>query len=118
DNEFRFQQLEQGGSAGGSQQKSDAGADGDTSIASGTTTQAPDAGATGTGAPDAGASVAGQSVEDVIIDSGTGDPGTLIPGTGAPPKNFGTITVDKNGNVIDAGGTQSTTADSAPAPNA
>ncbi|RWX61974.1 tol-pal system protein YbgF, partial [Mesorhizobium sp. M2A.F.Ca.ET.039.01.1.1] len=32
--------------------------------------------------------------------SQTGDPGKLI--TGAPPKNFGTITVDKNGNVVNA----------------
>ena len=107
DNEFRFQQLEQGGSGGG-QQKSDAGTGADTSIASGNITQT----------PDTGASADGQSVEDVIIDSGNGDPGTLIPGTGSPPKNFGTITVDKNGNVIDAGGTQSTTVDPAPATNA
>lgn len=107
DNEFRFQQLEQGGS-GASQQKSDAGTGGNASIASGQMTQA----------PDTGASADGQNVEDVIIDSGNGDPGTVIPGTGSPPKNFGTITVDKNGNVIDAGGTQSTTADPAPATNA
>ena len=103
DNEFRFQQLEQGAPTG--QKKSDAGNNG-TSVA-----QAP---ATTT-APTAQAPGGGQSVEDVIIDSGTGDPGTLVPGsgngaTGAPAKTFGTITVDKNGNVVDASGnTQSTT---------
>jgi tol-pal system protein YbgF len=106
DNEFRFQQLEQGAPAG--QKKSDAG-NGGKSVAR---------------APAASAPADGQSVEDVIIDSGTGDPGTLVPGsgdgaTGAPPKNFGTITVDKNGNVIDASGnTQSTTPGSAPATDA
>ena len=106
DNEFRFQQLEQGGSGGG-QQKSDAGGSGDTSVATAPAGQAPDAGASG-----------GQSVEDVIVDSGDGEPGEVIPGTGAPAKTFGTITVDKNGNVIDAGGTQSTTVDSTPATDA
>lgn len=109
DNEFRFQQLEQGGSGGG-QQKSDAGAGSDTSVATAPATQTPDAQASGDTA-----SAGGQSVEDVIIDSGNGEPGQLIPGTGEPPKTFGTITVDKNGNVIDAGGTQSTTVDSGPA---
>jgi tol-pal system protein YbgF len=109
DNEFRFQQLEQGAPAG--QKKSDAGA-GASSVA-----QAPAAGT----APTAQATADGQSVEDVIIDTGNGDPGTVVPGTGdgatgAPPKTFGTITVDKNGNVIDASGnTQSTTPDTAPA---
>lgn len=102
DNEFRLQQLEQGAPAG--PKKSDAGASG-TSVAQAPATQP------STAQPPA----AGQSVEDVIIDSGTGDPGTLVPGsstatTGAPAKTFGTITVDKNGNVIDAAGnTQSTT---------
>lgn len=108
DNEFRLQQLEQGAPAG--QKKSDAG-DSGTSVAQAPATAAP-------------APATGQSVEDVIIDSGTGDPGTLVPGTGggatgAPPKTFGTITVDKNGNVVDAGGTQSTTPmDATPAANA
>ncbi|TGT23449.1 tol-pal system protein YbgF, partial [Mesorhizobium sp. M4B.F.Ca.ET.169.01.1.1] len=49
-----------------------------------------------TGAQDGG----GKSVGDVIVESQSGDPGKLI--TGAPPKNFGTITVDKNGNVVNA----------------
>ncbi len=108
DNEFRFQQLEQGGAAGGGQQKSDAGTGSDTGVAS----------APAARTPDTGASAGGQSVEDVIIDSGNGDPGTLIPGTGTAPKTFGTITVDKDGNVIDAtGNTQSTTPGPAPAAN-
>ncbi|MHA6642962.1 tol-pal system protein YbgF [Mesorhizobium sp. A623] len=109
DNEFRLQQLEQGAPAG--QKKSEAGA-GNTSVAQAPVAAQPPA----AGQPPAD----GQSVEDVIIDSGTGDPGTLVPGsgtaaagagaTGAPAKTFGTITVDKNGNVVDAGGnTQSTT---------
>lgn len=102
DNEFRFQQIEQGAPAG--QKKSDAGTGGNEGVAQARANAVPPADAAG-----------GQSVEDVIVDSGTGDPGTLIPGsgegaTGAPPKTFGTITVDKNGNVVDAGGsTQSTT---------
>jgi tol-pal system protein YbgF len=103
DNEFRFQELEgSGGAAQGTQKKSDA---------------------AGTPGNSVAAAPGGQSVEDVIIDSGTGDPGTLVPGNattnGAPPKTFGTITVDKNGNVIDAGGnTQSTTPATPPAANA
>lgn len=106
DNEFRLQQLEgSGGAAPATQKKSDAGAATDSSVA-GAATEEPST---------AGDLAGGSSVEDVIIDSGTGDPGQVIPGTGtgtgAPPKTFGTITVDKNGNVIDAGSnTQSTTA--------
>ena len=45
----------------------------------------------------------------------------MIPGTGAPEKTFGTITVDKNGNVVDAGGNTQATApaqDTAPAAGA
>lgn len=101
DNEFRLQQLEEGGGGQATQRKSDATGAPDTSVA---------------GAPPAsGDAAASATVEDIIIDSGTGDPGQVIPGqagqgTGAPPKTFGTITVDKNGNVIDAGAsTQSTT---------
>jgi len=101
DNEFRFQQLE-GGSQGAqqppAQKKSEAAPaennDGNTdnSVAEAPATQAPaDAGAQSGG---------GQSVGDVIVESQTGDPGKLI--TGTPPKTFGTITVDKNGNVINA----------------
>jgi len=98
DNEFRFQQLE-GGSSGQppAQKKSEAAPqDGDTgnSVAEAPATQAPaDSGAQSDG---------GQSVGEVIVESQTGDPGKVI--TGTPPKTFGTITVDKNGNVVDAGG--------------
>ncbi|TPJ25468.1 tol-pal system protein YbgF [Mesorhizobium sp. B2-8-3] len=120
DNEFRFQQLE-GGSQGGAkpagQKKSEAAPQGgdsndgntnlgdagtgqsgtgdagtDNSVAQAPATQAP----ADTGGQDSG----GKSVGDVIVESQTGDPGKLI--TGAPPKNFGTITVDKNGNVVNA----------------
>ncbi|RWD52939.1 MAG: tol-pal system protein YbgF [Mesorhizobium sp.] len=114
DNEFRFQQLE-GGSQGAKpagQKKSEAapqdgntsvgdantgdsstgGGGADTGVAQAPATQAP----SDTGAQDGG----GKSVGDVIVESQSGDPGKLI--TGAPPKNFGTITVDKNGNVVNA----------------
>ena len=114
DNEFRFQQLEGGtqGAKPAGQKKSEAAPQGsntsvgdagtgdngagdngtDNSVAEAPATQAPaDAGAQNGG---------GKSVGDVIVESQTGDPGKLI--TGAPPKNFGTITVDKNGNVINA----------------
>lgn len=105
DNEFRFQQLEggsQGAKPAGNQKKSesapangntnvgDAGTD--TSVAEAPATQAP----ADSGAQDSG----GKSIGDVIVESQTGDPGKLI--TGAPAKNFGTITVDKNGNVVNA----------------
>ncbi|TIP52593.1 MAG: tol-pal system protein YbgF, partial [Mesorhizobium sp.] len=113
DNEFRFQQLE-GGSQGGAkptgQKKSEAAPlDG-----TGSNTKLGDAGTTDAGAGNsvaqapatqapagtAGQNGGGKTVGDVIVESQTGDPGKLI--TGAPPKNFGTITVDKNGNVVNA----------------
>ncbi|TIM09243.1 MAG: tol-pal system protein YbgF [Mesorhizobium sp.] len=97
DNEFRFQQLE-GGSQGAQQpreqKKSDATTNTDSSVAEAPATRAP----AHAGTPPAG----GQSGE-VIVESPTGEPGAVIPGT--PPKTFGTITVDKNGNVIE-GNTQ------------
>lgn len=90
DNEFRFQQLEGGGSGlSGSQKKSDA-----SGVSERPVVQAP---------ADSSAAPSGEitaSSRDIIIDSGDGEPGKLIPG--APPKNFGTISVDKNGNVISA----------------
>ncbi|GAA4122210.1 tol-pal system protein YbgF [Aminobacter aganoensis] len=92
DNEFRFQELE-----GGGQKKSDAsGTTNNSSIVEAPT--APQSGQAQAAAP----ATNGQSVEDVIVDSGTGEPGTTIEGggTGAPPRTFGTITVDKNGNVV------------------
>ncbi|RWK37664.1 tol-pal system protein YbgF [Mesorhizobium sp.] len=103
DNEFRFQQLE-GGSQGAQQpreqKKSDATTGTDRSVAEAPATQAP---------ADAGTPPAGG--QEVIVESPTGEPGAVIPGT--PPKTFGTITVDKNGNVIE-GKTQA----HAPAQNA
>ncbi|WP_202365583.1 tol-pal system protein YbgF [Mesorhizobium sp. L-2-11] len=91
DNEFRFQQLE-GGSQGAQQpreqKKSDATTDTDRSVAEAPATQAP---------ADAGTPPAGG--QEVIVESPTGEPGAVIPGT--PPKTFGTITVDKNGNVVE-----------------
>jgi tol-pal system protein YbgF len=104
DNEFRFQQLE-GGSSGQppAQKKSEAAPpDGDTgnSVAEGPGSQAP--------AESGAQSDGGQSVGEVIVESQTGDPGKVI--TGTPPKTFGTITVDKNGNVVDAGGNTQATA--------
>ncbi|RWQ66079.1 tol-pal system protein YbgF [Mesorhizobium sp.] len=96
DNEFRFQQLE-GGSQGApqpaEQKKSDATTNTDSSVAEAPATHAP---------ADTGTPPAGVQGEDVIVESPTGEPGRVIPGT--PPKTFGTITVDKNGNVVDADG--------------
>ncbi|RWO31716.1 MAG: tol-pal system protein YbgF [Mesorhizobium sp.] len=97
DNEFRFQQLE-GGSHGAQQpreqKKSDATTNTDSSVAEAPATHAP---------ADAGTPPAGGQSGEVIVESPTGEPGAVIPGT--PPKTFGTITVDKNGNVIE-GNTQ------------
>ncbi|TPO00920.1 tol-pal system protein YbgF [Mesorhizobium sp. B1-1-5] len=134
DNEFRFQQLEgQGGAKPAGQKKSEAApqdgnnnngntnlgdagtgqsgtgdAGADNGVAQAPATQAP----AGTGAQNGG-----KSVGDVIVESQTGDPGKLI--TGAPPKNFGTITVDKNGNVVNAEtGPQASAPAEAPAPTA
>ncbi|ESZ18610.1 tol-pal system protein YbgF [Mesorhizobium sp. L48C026A00] len=97
DNEFRFQQLESG--SHGAQQpreqkKSDATTNTDSSVAEAPATHAP---------ADAGTPPAGGQSGEVIVESPTGEPGAVIPGT--PPKTFGTITVDKNGNVIE-GNTQ------------
>ncbi|TPN77731.1 tol-pal system protein YbgF [Mesorhizobium sp. CU2] len=123
DNEFRFQQLEGGtqGAKPAGQKKSEAvPQDGSTSVGQAATgdngasdngTDNSVAEAPATQAPaDTGAQNGGKTVGDVIVESQTGDPGKLI--TGAPPKNFGTITVDKNGNVINADPQASAPADS------
>lgn len=90
DNEFRFQELE-----GGGQKKSDASGKTNSSIVEAPTAPQPG----GTQAATASAPAAGgHSVEDVIVESGTGEPGAG--GTGTPPTTFGTITVDANGNVV------------------
>lgn len=92
DNEFRFQEIE-----GGGQKKSDASGKTNSSIVEAPT--APQPGGTQTArvaAPAAG----GHSIEDVIVESPTGEPGAAASGTGEPPATFGTITVDANGNVV------------------
>ena len=100
DNEFRLQQLEEGGG----QRKSDAG----------TPNPSAPAGAPAPSDHAASGNVAGGSgTGDVIVDSGTGDPGKLIPG--APETTFGTITVDKDGNVVNDGGGSQSAAPAAPA---
>jgi len=101
DNEFRFQQLEQG--SGGSQKKSDASSgDSGRSVA-----QAPAIAPDSAAAPSDGAASAAAdttpgdtTIGDIIVDSGDGEPGKLI--HGKPPKSLGAITVDKNGNVVNA----------------
>src|SRR5439155_7298233 len=116
DNEFRFQQLE-GGSQGAKptgQKKSEAAPqDGNTNNGktnmgdagtgnSGTNTGVAEAPATQAPADTSAQDGGGKSVGEVIVESQTGDPGKVI--TGAPPKTFGTITVDKNGNAVNAEG--------------
>jgi tol-pal system protein YbgF len=109
DNEFRFQQLE-GSGAQGTQKKSDAGGATERNLA-----EAPAAPAAGNADQTASAQPSGENSSDpigeVIIDSGNGEPGKVI--QGAPAKTFGTITVDKNGNVVDAGQSASTGAPAA-----
>lgn len=90
DNEFRFQEIE-----GGGQKKSDASGKTNSSIVEAPTAPQPGAAQTAT-APAAGTN----SVGEVITESGTGEPGAVAGGTGAPPTTFGTITVDANGNVV------------------
>jgi tol-pal system protein YbgF len=116
DNEFRFQQLEQGsGSNSGSgtstkgpQKKSDAGDNANRSVAEAPAGNPPAQGDRASGAdqsggqqaaPDASAQ-SSDGIGDIITESQTGDPGKV--GKGAPPKSFGSITVDKNGNVVNA----------------
>ena len=105
DNEFRFQQLEGGSAQGKPEKKSDA-SDGATqrnvAVAPAADSQAGDqAPAQGSDATSAqAAQQSSDQIGDVIVDSGNGDPGQVT--KGAPPKDFGTITVDKNGNVVTA----------------
>jgi tol-pal system protein YbgF len=97
DNEFRFQQLEGGGQ--GPQKKSDATGLSQGRMAEASRTQpAGDAGQTASAQP---TDQPTDQIGEVIIDSGNGDPGKVV--QGAPSRTFGTITVDKNGNVVDAG---------------
>ncbi|MBA3449555.1 MAG: tol-pal system protein YbgF [Pseudaminobacter sp.] len=80
DNEFRFQELEKRSGAKGPANRTvaEAPAEPQASAADGGT-----------------AAAAPGSVEEIIIDNGTGQPA----GTGTPPTTFGTITFDENGNV-------------------
>ncbi|MDQ6437017.1 tol-pal system protein YbgF [Mesorhizobium sp. LHD-90] len=95
DNEFRFQELEK---------KSDARAGGGNRAVAG-----------GTTAPATEDKPAGDSVEGVIANDTTNATGS---GLGASEKTFGTITVDKNGNVrsVDPGAGANPAAPSAGAP--
>lgn len=106
DNEFRFQEIE-----GGGQKKSDAAGKTNSSIA-----EAPKAPQSG---QQATATQGGRSVEEVIVESGTGEPGAVSGGaTGTPPKTFGTITVDANGNVVSDTSSQQAVAPAQPQPPA
>lgn len=114
DNEFRFQQLE--GSGGqGTQKKSDAGGAPDRSVAQAPAAQ-PDGGTGQTASAQPPGQQSTDQIGEVIIDSGNGEPGKVIQGT--PPKTFGTITVDKNGNVVETGQSAATSAPAASAPAA
>jgi len=101
DNEFRFQELEG--------KKTDAGAPTDNTVAA-----APAAPAIA----EPQATVEEEEATDVpmepeiLVDNGTGDPAEVPSGTsglGAPPKTFGTITFDDNGNVTGGSAVDETT---------
>lgn len=87
DNEFRFQELEKRSDAkGGSKNRSVA------------ENSAPPSGASTTAPADTNRTAStSQGVENIIRqDSAAAQPG----GTGEPPRTFGTITFDANGNVV------------------
>jgi len=105
DNEFRFQELEG--------KKTDAGAPADNNVAA-----APAAPAVAE--QQATVEEDEQAVDvpmepEILVDNGTGDPAEVpsgnggADGLGAPPKIFGTITFDENGNVTGGDTTQSVT---------
>ena len=85
DNEFRFQEIEKKtGAAGGT----------GTNVAKNRT---PPAGAKAPVPNDTTTAAApGQTVEQVIVETGTGEPNSA---PGVPPRTFGTITFDDKGNV-------------------
>jgi tol-pal system protein YbgF len=91
DNEFRFQELEQ--------KKSDAGG-GNRSVASNNTPRGDSANNSGGG----NTSAASPGSIDSIITQPDGDSPAATAdaprGTGEPPRTFGTISVDKDGNVL------------------
>jgi tol-pal system protein YbgF len=90
DNEFRFQELEKKSDAknpkGNRTVAEKPVKQGDADVGSGTVTGQADAGSPA-------------SVEDIIVNDGTAAPA----GQGEPPKDFGILKVDKDGNVVDAG---------------
>ena len=90
DTEFRFQELE-----GDGQKKSDASGKTNSSVIVAPTMPQHGPAQTAT-APVASTN----SVEKVTTEPDTGEPGAVAGSTGAPPKTFGTITVDANGNVL------------------
>lgn len=105
DNEFRFQELEKRSDARGPKgnrtvaEKPLTEGDAGTDVAAGAGTNQADAGAPA-------------SVEDIIVNDGSAAPASQ----GEPPKNFGILKVDKDGNVVDAGAPPA--AADAPAPAA
>lgn len=103
DNEFRFQELEDGG-----RKKSDAGSNSNRSVAENSATSTghkKTQGATSTqGAVEKGGRDATQTA-------------TATPGRGTPPKTFGTITFDANGNVKSGSVGDEASGNDAPADN-
>ena len=106
DNEFRFQELEG--------KRTDAGATSESNVASAPSRQSPSAAEEQTAAGED--EPVGVPMEtEVLVDNGTGEPAALPSGTGAsggigaPPKSFGTITFDEQGNVTGGTVTDQTT---------
>ncbi|MFU0505039.1 tol-pal system protein YbgF [Pseudaminobacter sp. NGMCC 1.201702] len=86
DNEFRFQELEK---------KSDAGGKAKRSVAENSAT--PSGGQTNAAQSQGTAAASGSSVEQII--GANQSPNAAGAAKGAPPRTFGTITFDENGNV-------------------
>ncbi len=95
DNEFRFQELEK---------KSQAAGDGVKAADAGKSDRAAPADVATTGTADGTAQANGSSIEQIITeDQGVPAAGdATAQGAGEPPKNFGTLTVDADGNVVDS----------------
>jgi tol-pal system protein YbgF len=109
DNEFRFQELE-------NKKKSDAG--------SGHTNRSVADNSAASSAQQPLASSAGQaagssstSVGEIITENGGQQTATGSPGKGLPPKSFGTITFDANGNVKSGSIGDAASAEAIPADN-
>ncbi len=112
DNEFRFQELE----VNSGHKKSDASSTFKPSIVETHTELQPDTSQQQNVAVPESTDISDcRSAEYVVVESRTGDYGTTVPdGTGAPPATFGTITVDKNGNVVSTTTNEHTTITSQP----